>query len=46
MTNPWIVRCLRTAGAFVLAAALSGCIFIPERGPRYGYYHPHPYGYY
>ena len=34
-------------GALLVAAALSGCIFVPVRGPRYGYYyHPHPYGYY
>ncbi len=47
MAKPWMSRCLKTVGALALAAALSGCIFVPVRGPRYGYYyHPHPYGYY
>jgi hypothetical protein len=27
--------------ALALAAALTGCIVVPDGGPRYGYYHPH-----
>jgi hypothetical protein len=30
-------------GAAILAAALSGCVVVPERG---GYYHPYHAGYY
>ncbi len=45
MPKPWITRCLRTVCALAAAAALSGCIFVPAYGPRYGYYHPHYYGY-
>ena len=45
MSNPWLTRALKTALALATAAALSGCIFVPVGGPRYGYYHPHYYGY-
>ena len=46
MPKPWIYRCAKTVGALLTTAALSGCIFVPVRGPRYGYYRPQPYGYY
>ncbi len=46
MTASSIKRVAKVAGILALAVSLSGCIFVPERGPRYGYYHPHPYGYY
>ena len=45
MPRSTIRRCAAAAGALALAIALSGCIVVPY-GPRYGYYHPHPYGYY
>ena len=46
MPNPWILRCLKAAGALAAAAALSGCVVYPAYGPRYGYaFRPHPYYY-
>jgi hypothetical protein len=36
----------KVAGVLAIAIAVSGCIIVPPHGPRYGYYHPHPYGYY
>jgi hypothetical protein len=48
MNNVWMKRGLKLVGAIAVAAALSGCIVAPYGygPPRYGYYHPHPYGYY
>jgi hypothetical protein len=46
MSATRITRFTKIAGVVAMAIALSGCIIVPPRGPRYGYYHPHPYGYY
>ncbi len=48
MNGSWLKRGFKLVGALAVAAALSGCIVAPYGygGPRYGYYHPHPYGYY
>ncbi len=46
MTKRSFARCLKVAGALVMAAALSGCVIFPGYGPRYGYYRPHPHYYY
>ena len=46
MFKPWMLRCAKAAGALAVVVALSGCIIVPAYGPRYGYYRPHPYGYY
>lgn len=45
MNASWLKRGVKLAGAFILAAAVSGCIIAPYP-PHYGYYRPHPYGYY
>ena len=51
MKASWLKRGMKLAAALGMAAALSGCVVYPYGGygygPRhYGYYHPHPYGYY
>ncbi len=45
MPSSTIKRCAKAVGALALAIALSGCIVVPY-GQHYGYYRPHPYGYY
>ncbi len=46
MTKHSFGRCLRVAGAMLVAAALSGCVVVPAYGPRFGYFRPHPHYYY
>ena len=39
-------RAAKIACAVAVACALAGCIFVPVRGPAYGFYRPHPHYYY
>jgi hypothetical protein len=41
MFRAFALRCSRAIAVFAAAAARSGCIVYPARGPRYSFYH-HP----